>query len=70
MIYFFIGWYILGVIGGLICSKWDNPKEYVNLFDLLMSLIFGGVMGIVMLAIGLFLYTNNCPKNIFKKKLF
>lgn len=71
MIMLIIGWYVIGVIGGLILSYYDGCYRKVTVMDLLMSLTFGGICGLGTLIIAVLAYHQNGPDdNFLNKKIF
>jgi hypothetical protein len=63
-IWIIISWYVVGVSGALVASKYDSSykeEQFISRGDLLTSLTLGGLLGVSMLCLGISFFFKNHP---------
>jgi hypothetical protein len=70
ILYILLAWYLLGVIGGFILSKWNDPDDNsIEVMDVLMNFTVGGLFGLITLYIGIKQYYDNSDNNFLHRKI-
>jgi uncharacterized membrane protein len=62
MIYLILIWYLVGVIGLILCSYLNSKEKEITVADVVFSILFGWLGPIFIFILVVFIFTENLNK--------